>query len=181
MNRIIHIGNTEEKYMLRPDELLYIETVKGQEKMEAHLLNGSVYTLPSTLTVLSETIDDATRNTTYEGVILQIGRSLLLNHNYLKEAIEGTVLLEATIGDKTVCKKLQISKKACSKLASLIDQSKWKLKQYQEDNHPEGYDVWSSGSPGGGYIGFIMRKFTPKKRDGRFYEIDDDDLLILGL
>ncbi len=181
MNRIIRIGNTEEKYMLRPDELLYLETVKGQEKMEAHLLNGSVYTLPSTLTALSETIDDATRNTTYEGVILQIGRSLLLNHNYLKEAIEGTVLLDATIGDKTVCKKLQISKKACSKLASLIDQSKWKLKQYQEDNHPEGYDVWSSGSPGGGCIGFIMRKFTPKKRDGRFYEIDDDDLLILGL
>ena len=210
MNRIIRIGNTEEKYMLRPDELLYLETVKGQEKMEAHLLNGSVYTLPSTLTALSETIDDATRNTTYEGVILQIGRSLLLNHNYLKEAIEGTVLLEATIGDKTVCrgalwasaakyspvmerrgrrslqnvscnKMPEISKKACSKLASLIDQSKWKLKQYQEDNHPEGYDVWSSGSPGGGCIGFIMRKFTPKKRDGRFYEIDDDDLLILGL
>lgn len=181
MNRIIRIGNTEEKYMLRPDELLYIETVKGQEKMEAHLLNGYVYTLPSTLTTLSKTIDDATRNTTYEGVILQIGRSLLLNYNYLKEAIEGIVLLEATIGDKTVSKKLQIPKKACSELASLIGQSKGNLKRYQEDNHPEGYDVRSSGSPGGGCIGFIMRKFTPKKRESGFYEIDDDDLLILGL
>lgn len=181
MNRIIHIGNTEEKYMLRPDELLYIETVKGQEKMEAHLLNNCVYTLPSTLTTLSKTIDDATRNTTYEGEILQIGRFLLLNLNYLKEANDGTVLLEATIGDNTVSKNLQISKQACSKLASLIGKSKRKLQQYQEDNHPDGYDVWSSGSPGGGCIGFIMRRVTPKKREGGFYEIEDDDLLILGL
>jgi hypothetical protein len=181
MNRIIRIGNTEEKYMLRPDELLYVETVKEQEKMEAHLLNGCAYTLPSTLTALAKTIDDATRNTTYKGVLLQIGRFLLLNLNYLKEANDGTVLLEATIGDKTVSKKLQISQKACSKLASLIGKKQWELKRYQEDNHPDGYDVWSSGSPGGGCIGFIMRRVTPKKREGRFYEIDDDDLLILGL
>lgn len=201
MKRIIRIGNTEEHYTFRPEEILYAETIKGEERTSVHLLNQTIYTLPCGLSVFAKTIDDSmirmhtmersywrdrsqaidnSMRSTLRTSIVRLGRSYLANYEYIVKAQDGIVDLCAEVEDKTIEDRIIISRKACSILSDMIGKKIHQLERFQHDNHSNGYtEVYSGGS--GGYTGFMSREYKPTKRDDTYYDIEDDDILFLGM
>lgn len=174
MKRTIHIGNTEEHYHFCPEEILYAETVKGEEKTKVHLLNGNSYDVPCLLNEWARTTDHSLMKS--DQTMIRIGRFYVVNNEYVKSAENGIVTLSADIEDST---DINISPKACAKLQYLIGKDDSSLLDFQHENHSDGYNKQISG--GGRYSSFMIVRYVPKERDDAYYDIDDDDILILGI
>lgn len=176
MKRTIHIGNTEEHYQFCPEEILYVETVKGEEKIKVHLLNGNSYDVPCLLKECAQKIDNSLMKS--DQTMIRIGRFFVVNNEYVKSAENGNVTLSADI-EGTDSTKIKISPKACAKLQDLIGKDDRSLLDFQHENHSDGYNKQISGD--GRYTSFMIVRYVPKERDDAYYDIDDDDILILGI
>lgn len=176
MKRTIHIGNTEEHYHFCPEEILYAETVTGKEKTKVHLLNGNSYDVPCLLSDWAQETDNSLMKS--DQTMIQIGRFFVVNNEYVKSAENGNVTLSADI-EGTDSTKIKISPKACAKLQDLIGKDNRSLLDFQHENHSDGYNKQISGD--GRYTSFMIVRYVPKERDDAYYDIDDDDILILGI
>ena len=178
MKRTIHIGNTEEHYHFCPEEILYAETVKGEEKFKVHLLNGNSYDVPCLLNEWARTTDNSLMKSDQK--MIRLGRFYVVNNEYVKSAENGIVTLSADIEVKNRTEiKIKISPKACATLQYLIGKDYRSLLDFQHENHSDGYNKQISGD--GRYTSFMIVRYVPKERDDAYYDIDDDDILILGI
>lgn len=175
MKRTIHICNTEEHYHFCPEEILYAKTVTGKEKTKVHLLNGNSYDVPCSLNDWAQEIDNSLMKSDQK--MIRLGRFFVVNNEYVKSAENGNVTLSADI-EGTNRAEIKISPKACAKLQDLIGKDYRSLLDFQHENHSDGYNKQISG---GRYTSFMIVRYVPKERDDAYYDIDDDDILILGI
>ena len=180
LKRILHFGNTEEIYRFCPEEILYMQAVNGMEETKVFLINHrDTYILPNGLGYVSKIIDDALLKTTNS--MCRIGRSSIINLQYLSDIIgTDTVRLVAEVDGITTEENLRISVAACTKLAERRGVSKEAQKEYQRLHFEGGYIEKHIGG-GGGYLGFIIKEYEPCARPERYYDINDDEIMFLGV
>lgn len=193
LRRILHFGNTEEQYRFCPDEILYIEAVKGEEKSTVFLLNSeNVYSLPIGLGKVAKIIDD-----TLQGLpdsLCKIGRSNIINLKYLSDDIgKNTIRLVADVDGTSIEKELILYAKTCEELKKYRKSSKTIQEFYQRNHFEGGYVVKSPiGSQGdislevvtntgSSNMGFMIKEYEPCERPESYYDIEDDQIMFLGV
>lgn len=194
LQRILHFGNTEEQYRFCPEEIMYIEAVKGEEKSTVFLLNSeNVYSLPIGLGKVAKIIDD-----TLQGLpdsLCKVGRSVILNLKYISDIIgANTIRLVANVNGTLIEKDLILYAKACEELAKYLNSTKARQKAYQQQHFEGGYVARSLGGNRGDIsldivrstsssstMGFMIMNYEPCERPESYYDIDEDQIMFLGV
>ena len=182
IKRNLRFGNTEEMFQFCPEEILYMQTVNGAEETTVFLVNGDYYSLPNGLGYVSKVIDDTLLRSRGTGNSLcRIGRSTIINLDYLDIIEKGTIRLLANIDGISTKESLTISNAACDKLAQMRGLTKRQQKNYQIGHFQGGYVEKTFGGGGQGYTGFMVRTYEPCERPESYYDIDDNEIMFLGV
>lgn len=181
IQRNLHFGNTEEIYQFCPEEILYMQAVCGEEETKVFLINKDIYILPNGLGRVSKVIDDTLLKLKTTNTMCRIGRSNIINFNYLSDFIgTDTIRLVADVDGRLMEEKIKISVAACKILAKKQGVSKAEQKQYQHEHFEHGYNITTLGA-GSPYTGFICREYEPRERSVDYYDIGDDEIMFLGV
>ena len=182
IKRNLRFGNTEEMFQFCPEEILYMQPVNGVEETTVFLVNGDYYFLPNGLGYVSKVIDETLLRSKGTGNSLcRIGRSTIINLDYLDIIEKGTIRLLANIDGISTKESLTISNAACDKLAQMRGLTKRQQKNYQIDHFQGGYVEKTFGGGGQGYTGFMVRTYEPCERPESYYDIDDNEIMFLGV
>jgi hypothetical protein len=181
IKRNLRFGNTEEMFQFCPEEILYMQAVSGEEETTVFLVNRDYYFLPNGLGYVSKVIDDTLlRSGRTNNSVCRIGRSTIINLDYLNVIENNTICLVADINGLTTKGEVGVSSSACEKLEKLRALTKKQQKDYQIENFKVGYDEKTLGG-GPGYTGFMVRTFEPRERPESYYDIGDDEIMFLGV
>ena len=181
MIRNLRFGNTEEIYQFCPEEILYMQTVPGREETNVFLVNNDCYILPNGLGAVSKIIDsNLLRSRRTDNSVCRIGRSTIINLDYLDIIGTDTIRLMANINGNSTRENIRISAEACNKLAETRGFSRRQQRNYQIEHFANGYveEILGGGS---GYTGFMARTYEPCDRPESYYDISDDEIMFLGV
>ena len=182
IKRNLRFGNTEEMFQFCPEEILYMQAVYGEEETTVFLVNNDCYILPNGLGYVSKVIDDnllKTRRT--NNSVCRIGRSTIINLNYLDIIGTDTIRLMANINGVSAEGNLKIPVVACNELAKMRGLTKRQQKDYQIEHFKGGYVEKKFGGGPAGYTGFMITSYEPCERPESFYDIGDDEIMFLGV
>ena len=101
--------------------------------------------------------------------------------NYLDIIGTDTIRLVANINGVSTEESLNIPVVVCDKLAQMRGLTKRQQKTYQIDHFQGGYVEKTFGGGGQGYTGFMVRTYEPCERPESYYDIDDDEIMFLGV
>ena len=182
IKRSLRFGNTEEIFQFCPEEILYMQAVYREEATRVFLVNTDSYILPNGLGYVSKVIDDTSLRTRItDNSVCKIGRSTIINLNYLDIIGTDTIRLMANINGVSTEESLNIPVVVCDKLAQMRGLSKRQQNNYQIDHYQGGYVEKTFGGGGQGYTGFMVRTYEPCERPESYYDIDDDEIMFLGV
>ncbi len=177
--RNLHFGNTEEMFQFCPEEILFMQAVYGEEETTVFLVNKDYYSLPNGLGYVSKVIDDTLLKSENKiNSICRIGRSTIINLDYLNIIGTDTIKLIANIDGISTEESVRIPINACNELAKSRGLSKKQQKNYQIKHFQGGY---VEEILGGGYTSFIIRTYEPCERPESYYDIGDDEIMFLGV
>lgn len=181
IKRNLRFGNTEEIFQFCPEEILYMQAVNGEEETTVFLVNRDYYFLPNGLGYVSKVIDDTLlRSRRTNNSVCRIGRSTIINLDYLNNIENNTIYLIAEINGLTIKGEISVSSNACEKLGKMRALTKKQQKDYQIEHFKGGYDEKTFGG-GPGYTGFMVRSYEPRERSENYYDIGDDEIMFLGV
>ena len=181
IKRNLRFGNTEEMFQFCPEEILYMHAVYGEEETTVFLVNNDCYILPNGLGYISKVIAETllkSRRTNCS--VCRIGRSTIINLNYLSIIGTDTIRLVAEIDGIKTEENIKVSNRACEKIASAKGLTKRKQEEYQRMHFDGGY-VSSSYGGGPGSIGFMVTTYEPCERPESYYDINEDEIMFLGV
>lgn len=184
VKRLLRFGNTEEIYRFCPEEILYMQAVTGERETIVFMTNNKdYYCVPNGLGHVAQVIDETLRKRLRtSNTMVTCGRSTIINKKYLGDVIgTGCIRLVAEVdGVKNeVDVKLPVDK--CEMLAKVKGLSKAEQKEYQRKHFPDGYVRKSFGGGGGRYTGFMIETYEACDRPESFYDIQDDEIMFLGV
>lgn len=181
INRNLRFGNTEEVFLFCPEEILYMQPVYGKEETTVFLVNNDCYILPNSLKYVSKVIDDnLLKSRRANNSVCRIGRYAIINFDYLDIIGTDTIRLLANINGVSTEESLKIPVRQCNKLAKMRGLTKKQQKDYQIKHFKGGYVEKILGG-GPGYTGFMIRTYEPCERPESYYDIDDDEIMFLGV
>ena len=159
-----------------------MQAVNGEEQTKIFLKNNNdCYILPNGLGYVAKVIDDTLLETD-DKTMLKVGRSTIINSKCLSDIIgTNTIRLVADVDGQTIETDVPgLSAAACTKLAKTKGLSKAQQRDYQHRHFEPGYRITSSGG-GSGYFGFLIKEYEPCERPESYYDIDDDEIMFLGV
>ena len=181
IKRDLRFGNTEELFQFCPEEILYMQAVSGEEETTVFLVNRDYYFLPNGLGYVSSVIDNnLLRSRRTENSVCRIGRSTIINLDYLDIIGTDTIRLIANINGMSIEECLKMPVEKCNELAKIRGLTKKQQKDYQIKHFKGGYVEKILGG-GPGYTGFMIKTYEPCERPESYYDIGDDEIMFLGV
>jgi len=182
IKRSLRFGNTEEIFQFCPEEILYMQAVYREEATRGFLVNTDSYILPNGLGNVSKVIDDISLRTRITDIsVCKIGRSTIINLNYLDIIGTDTIRLVANINGVSTEESLNIPVDKCNELAKIRGLTKKQQKDYQIKHFKGGYVEKKFGGGPAGYTGFMITSYEPCERPESYYDIGDDEIMFLGV
>lgn len=200
LRRNLRFGNTEETYRFCPEEILYMTTVYGEEKTKVHLINNDCYILPNGLGYVKNVIHASLLET--DNTMTKIGRSTIFNATYLSDIGTNTIRLVADVDGQTIETYIDnLPAAACKEIAETKGLSKAQKREYQRKKQAKKrslskaqqrddlYRHFENGynfEPFGGRttlncLGFMVEEKEPRECPESDYDIDDDEIMFLGV
>jgi len=182
IKRSLRFGNTEEIFQFCPEEILYMQAVYREEATRVFLVNTDSYILPNGLGYVSKVIDDTSLRTRItDNSVCKIGRSTIINLEYLDIIGTDMIRLMANINGVSTEGSIKIPVVQCNELAKMRGLTKKQQKDYQIKHFKGGYVEKKFGGGPAGYTGFMITSYEPCERPESYYDIGDDEIMFLGV
>ncbi len=183
MARRLLLGNTEVGFRFCFEEIFYICTIPNTERCEIILVNGQKYEVPNALNRISKAIDDELHENIYNGTehsFAPAGKAFIINMAYLNDIGIDHVRFKADVGDTTPSiLDVKLPRDVCENLAMARKLDRRAQRAYQQKHYPDGFKIIRKGSGFG--TAFLVDEYVVIERDESYYDIDEGEIMFLGV